>query len=177
MSRSCSSYPPCASVGVLWDCFFIFLYFLILQHWYNLLLFSATSSLRIRHLFKNVDKIIRGFLVCSISLNAVIRMYRTECKALWRHVCIDELSLAVLLSPISYQCEEGSRKIIALQSGAHISAVFIQKGNMIRQLCGVYSRQTMRWSLRGVNILSAVRGVYRACRWIEDFLLVNAKVT
>jgi hypothetical protein len=39
------------------------------------------------------------------------------------------------------------------------------------------SRQTMRWSLRGVNILSAVRGEYRACRWIEDFLLVNAKVT
>jgi hypothetical protein len=27
-----------------------------------------------------------------------------------------------------------------------------------------YSRQTMRWSLRGVNILSAVRGEYRACR-------------
>jgi hypothetical protein len=42
---------------------------------------------------------------------------------------------------------------------------------------GNYSRQTMRWSLRGANILSAVRGEYRACRWIEDFLLVSAKVT
>jgi hypothetical protein len=42
---------------------------------------------------------------------------------------------------------------------------------------GVYSRQTMRWSLRGVNILSAVRREYRACRWTEDFLLVSAKVT
>jgi hypothetical protein len=40
-----------------------------------------------------------------------------------------------------------------------------------------YSRQTMRWSVRGVNILSAVRGKYRACRWTEDFLLVSAKVT
>jgi hypothetical protein len=40
----------------------------------------------------------------------------------------------------------------------------------------LYSRQTMRWSLRGVNILSAVRGEYRACRWTEDFLLVSAKV-
>jgi hypothetical protein len=40
-----------------------------------------------------------------------------------------------------------------------------------------YSRQTMRWSLRGVNILSAVRGQYRACRWTEDSLLVSAKVT
>jgi hypothetical protein len=40
-----------------------------------------------------------------------------------------------------------------------------------------YSRQTMRWSLRGVNILSAVRGEYRACRWTEDFLFVSAKVT
>jgi hypothetical protein len=39
------------------------------------------------------------------------------------------------------------------------------------------SRQTMRWSLRGVNILSAVRGEYNACRWTEDFLLVSAKVT
>jgi hypothetical protein len=38
-------------------------------------------------------------------------------------------------------------------------------------------RQTMRWSLRGVNILSAVRGEYRACRWTEDFLLVSATVT
>jgi hypothetical protein len=27
-----------------------------------------------------------------------------------------------------------------------------------------YSRQTMRWSLRGVNILSAVRGEYTAWR-------------
>jgi hypothetical protein len=41
----------------------------------------------------------------------------------------------------------------------------------------LYSRQTMRWSLRGVNILSAVRGEYKACRWTEDFLLVNVKVT
>jgi hypothetical protein len=41
----------------------------------------------------------------------------------------------------------------------------------------MYSRQTMRWSLRGVNILSAVRGEYRACRWTENFLLVSAKVT
>jgi hypothetical protein len=41
----------------------------------------------------------------------------------------------------------------------------------------IYSRQTMRWSLRGVNILSAVRGEYRACRWTEDFLLVSAKLT
>jgi hypothetical protein len=41
----------------------------------------------------------------------------------------------------------------------------------------LYSTQTMRWSLRGINILSAVRGEYRACRWIEDFLLVSAKVT
>jgi hypothetical protein len=40
-----------------------------------------------------------------------------------------------------------------------------------------YSRQTMRWSLRGVNILSAVRGEYRARRWTEDFLLVSSKVT
>jgi hypothetical protein len=40
-----------------------------------------------------------------------------------------------------------------------------------------YSRRTMRWSLRGVNILSAVRGEYWACRWTEDFLLVSAKVT
>jgi hypothetical protein len=40
-----------------------------------------------------------------------------------------------------------------------------------------YSRQTMRWSLRGVNILSAVWGKYRACRWTEDFLLVSAKMT
>jgi hypothetical protein len=40
-----------------------------------------------------------------------------------------------------------------------------------------YSRQTMRWSLRGVNILSAVRGEYRAGRWTEDFLLVSAKMT
>jgi hypothetical protein len=38
-----------------------------------------------------------------------------------------------------------------------------------------YSRQTMRWSLRSVNILSAVRGEYRACRWTEDFLLISAK--
>jgi hypothetical protein len=35
----------------------------------------------------------------------------------------------------------------------------------------------MRWSLRGVNILSAVRGEYRACRWTEDFLLVSTKMT
>jgi hypothetical protein len=41
----------------------------------------------------------------------------------------------------------------------------------------LYSRQTMIWSLRGVNILSAVRGEYNACRWTEDFLLVSAKVT
>jgi hypothetical protein len=40
-----------------------------------------------------------------------------------------------------------------------------------------YSKQVMRWSLRGVNILSAVRGEYNACRWTEDFLLVSAKVT
>jgi hypothetical protein len=40
-----------------------------------------------------------------------------------------------------------------------------------------YSRQTMRWSLRGVNILSAVRGEYRACRWTEYVLLFSAKVT
>jgi hypothetical protein len=37
-----------------------------------------------------------------------------------------------------------------------------------------YSRQTTRWSLRGVNILSAVRGEYRASRGTEDFLLVSA---
>jgi hypothetical protein len=42
---------------------------------------------------------------------------------------------------------------------------------------GTYSRQTMRWSLRGVNILSGLRGEYRACRWTEDFLLVSSKVT
>jgi hypothetical protein len=42
-------------------------------------------------------------------------------------------------------------------------------------LVSMYSRQTTRWSLRGVNILSAVRGEYRACRWTEDFLLVSAK--
>jgi hypothetical protein len=41
----------------------------------------------------------------------------------------------------------------------------------------MYSRQTMRWSLRSVNILSAVRGEYNACRWTGDFLLVSAKVT
>jgi len=40
-----------------------------------------------------------------------------------------------------------------------------------------YSIQTMRWSLRGVNILSAVRGEDKACRWTGDFLLVSAKVT
>jgi hypothetical protein len=40
-----------------------------------------------------------------------------------------------------------------------------------------YSRQTRRWSLRGVNILSAVRREYRTCRCTEDFLLVSAKVT
>jgi hypothetical protein len=40
-----------------------------------------------------------------------------------------------------------------------------------------YSRQTMRWSLRGVNNLSAVRGEYRECRWTEDFILVSAKLT
>jgi hypothetical protein len=40
-------------------------------------------------------------------------------------------------------------------------------------LHALYSRQTMRWSLRGVNILSAVRGEYRACRWTQDFLLVS----
>jgi hypothetical protein len=47
----------------------------------------------------------------------------------------------------------------------------------LAQESDVYSRQTMRWSLRGVNILSAVRGEYRACKWTEDFLLVSAKVT
>jgi hypothetical protein len=41
----------------------------------------------------------------------------------------------------------------------------------------VYSRPTMRWSLRGVDILSAVRGEDKACRWTEDFLLASAKVT
>jgi hypothetical protein len=30
-------------------------------------------------------------------------------------------------------------------------------------------------SLRGLNVLSAVRGEYRACRWTEDFLLVRDK--
>jgi hypothetical protein len=29
----------------------------------------------------------------------------------------------------------------------------------------------------GVNILSAVRGEDKACRWTGDFLLVSAKVT
>jgi hypothetical protein len=41
----------------------------------------------------------------------------------------------------------------------------------------MYSRQTMGWSLRRVNILSAVRGEYRANRWTEDFLLVSDKLT
>jgi hypothetical protein len=35
--------------------------------------------------------------------------------------------------------------------------------------------QITSWSLRGVNVLSAVRGEYRACRWTEDFLLVSDK--
>jgi hypothetical protein len=32
-------------------------------------------------------------------------------------------------------------------------------------------------SLRGVNVFSAVRGEYRACRWTEDCLLVSDKET
>jgi hypothetical protein len=31
------------------------------------------------------------------------------------------------------------------------------------------------WSLRDINVLSAVREEYRACRWTEDFLLVSDK--
>jgi hypothetical protein len=30
-------------------------------------------------------------------------------------------------------------------------------------------------TLRGVNVLSAVRGEYIACRWTKDFLLVSDK--
>jgi hypothetical protein len=36
-----------------------------------------------------------------------------------------------------------------------------------------YCPQITSWSLRGVNVPSAVRGVYRACRWTEGFLLVS----
>jgi hypothetical protein len=30
-----------------------------------------------------------------------------------------------------------------------------------------YCSQITSWSLRGVNVLSAVRGEYKACRWTE----------
>jgi hypothetical protein len=30
---------------------------------------------------------------------------------------------------------------------------------------------------RGVNVLSAVRGKYKACRWTEDFVLISDKKT
>jgi hypothetical protein len=40
-----------------------------------------------------------------------------------------------------------------------------------------YCPQTASWSLRGVNVLSAVRGEFRACRWKQDFLLVSDKET
>jgi hypothetical protein len=40
-----------------------------------------------------------------------------------------------------------------------------------------YCPQITSWSLRGVNVLSAVRGEYEACRWTEDFLLVSDKET
>jgi hypothetical protein len=40
-----------------------------------------------------------------------------------------------------------------------------------------YCPQITSWSLRGVNVLSEVRGEYRACRWTEDFLLVSDKET
>jgi hypothetical protein len=40
-----------------------------------------------------------------------------------------------------------------------------------------YCPQITSWSLLGVNVLSAVRGEYRACRWMEDFLLVSDKET
>jgi hypothetical protein len=67
-------------------------------------------------------------------------------------------------------------------SGAHPASCTMGTGGpfpgcKVRPRRDAYSRQTMRWSLRGVNILSAVRGEYRACRWTEDFLLVRAKMT
>jgi hypothetical protein len=40
-----------------------------------------------------------------------------------------------------------------------------------------YCPQIMSWSLQGVNVLSAVRGKYRAYRWMDDFLLVSDKET
>jgi hypothetical protein len=40
-----------------------------------------------------------------------------------------------------------------------------------------YCPQITSWSLRGANVLTAVRGEYRAWRWKEDFLLVSDKET
>jgi hypothetical protein len=37
--------------------------------------------------------------------------------------------------------------------------------------------QITSWSLRGVNVLSAVRGECKACWWTEDFLLVSDNLT
>jgi hypothetical protein len=38
-----------------------------------------------------------------------------------------------------------------------------------------YCSQITSWYQRGIIVLSAVRGEYKACRWTEDFLLVSDK--
>jgi hypothetical protein len=38
-----------------------------------------------------------------------------------------------------------------------------------------YCPQITSWSLRSINVFSAVRGEYKACKWAEEFLLVSDK--
>jgi hypothetical protein len=45
------------------------------------------------------------------------------------------------------------------------------------QVRETYCAQITSWSLRSVNVLSAVRGKYKACKWTEDFPLVSDSLT
>jgi hypothetical protein len=49
--------------------------------------------------------------------------------------------------------------------------------NLTESICIGYCLHITSWSLRSVNVVSAVRGEYKGYRWTEEFLLVNDKKT
>jgi hypothetical protein len=130
----------------------------------------ATCSLQYIVVWRvvNNDRILRiqplsshGNVQLSHTILQCTILKRTSQPAQAREMCV---SLSEPIIATNYMCKHMS---VCKQTG--------RKSKCVADVC--YCPQITICPLRGVNVLNAVRGECKACRWMEDFLLVSDEGT